>query len=92
MLPAECRVALIAAELHLLSLCDHLPVQQPSIEVCPFAAPANRLDLLYIVSQLHEALGTGEQMTLEVCSQTVANDCYIMLIHQITELIYDGRR
>ena len=68
MFPAERNVALVAAELNLLSLCDHLPIQYPCIEVRPLATPANRFDLLYIVSQFHESLCTGKQMTLEVCS------------------------
>ena len=84
MFPAERSVALVATELHLLSLCDHLPVQYPGIEVCPFAAPANCFDLLYIVSEFHKPLCTGEQMTLEVRPQTVADDGYIMLVYQIT--------
>lgn len=84
MLSAECRVALVATELHLLSLCDHLSVQYPGIEVCPLAAPANRFDLLYIVSEFHKPLCTREQMTLEVRPQTIADDGYFMFIHQIT--------
>lgn len=84
MFPAERSVALVANELHLLSLCDHLPVQYPGIEVCPLAAPAYRLDLLDVISKLHEPLCAGEKMTSEVCPQTIADDGYIMLIHQIT--------
>lgn len=59
MFPAERSVALVATELHLLSLCDHLPVQYPGIEVCPLTAPANRLDLLYIIRKLHKPLCAG---------------------------------
>ena len=84
MFPAERNVALVAAELNLLSLCDHLTVQYPGIEVRPLAAPAYRLDLLYIVSEFHESLCTGKQMALEIRPQTVADDGYIMFIHQIT--------
>ena len=84
MLPTERRVALVAAELHLRPLCDHLSVQYPGIEVCPLTAPANRLDLLYIIRKLHEPLCTGEQMALKVCPQTIADDGYIMLVYQIT--------
>lgn len=84
MFPAKSRVALVSSELYLLSLYDHLPVQYPGIEVCPFAAPANCFDLLYIVSEFHKPLCTGEQMTLEVRPQTVADDGYITLVYQIT--------
>ena len=56
MLPAECSIALIAAELYLLTLRNHLVIQDSGIEVCPLAAPAYRFDLLYIVSQFHKPL------------------------------------
>ena len=84
MFPAERNVALVAAELNLLSLCDHLPIQYPCIEVRPLAAPANRFDLLNVIRKLHKPLRTGEQMVLEVRPQTVADDGYIVLIDQIT--------
>ena len=77
MFPAERNVALVAAELNLLSLCDHLPIQYPCIEVRPLAAPANRFDLLNVIRKLHKPLRTGEQMVLEVRPQTVADDAPI---------------
>lgn len=84
MFPAKGGIALVAAELHLLTLCDHLSVQDTGIEVRPLTAPADCLDLLYVVGKLHQALRTGEKLASEICAQAVADDGYIMLIHQIT--------
>ena len=67
MLPAKGGIALVAAELHLLTLCDHLSVQDTGIEVRPLSAPAYCFDLLNIVSKLHQALCTGEKLASEVC-------------------------
>ena len=72
MFPAKRDIALVAAELYLFALCNHLTVQQPCIEMRPLAAPAYRPYLLNIVCKLHEALCAGKQMTLEVCPQAVA--------------------
>ena len=78
--PAECRVALVPAELHLLSFGDHLTVQDTGIELCPLAAPADRFDLLDVVRQLHEPLGSGEQMTLKIRPQAIADDGDVMIM------------
>lgn len=60
--PAKRDIALVAAELYLFSLCDHLTVQQPCIEMRPLAAPADRSYLLNIVCKLHKPLCAGEQI------------------------------
>jgi len=72
--PAKRDIAFVAAELYLFALCDHFAVQQPCIEMCPLAAPADRPYLFYIVCKLHEPLCAGKQMTLEVRPQAVADN------------------
>ena len=92
MFPAKRNIALIAAKLYLFTLCDHLAVQQPCIEMRPLAAPAYRPYLLNIVCKLHEPLCAGKQMTLEVRPQAVADNGDVMLIDQIAEPVNDLRR
>jgi hypothetical protein len=65
-LPAQRSIARVAAKLHLLALSHDLSVPDPGIEVSPLAAPADLLDLLYIVRKLHKPLCAGKKMTLKV--------------------------
>ena len=91
MFSAKRDIALVATELYLFSLCDHLSVQESGVEMRSLAAPADGLDLLYIVRQLHKTLCAGKKMALKISPQTVADDSNAMEIHEITELVYHFR-
>ena len=84
---AHGNIAIIAAQHHLGTLGDDVAITDTGIHGGLGTAVAHGLDLLDAVSQFHQTHGAGEQLGLEIGTQTEAHDRHVVVIDDVAELI-----
>ena len=89
MAAAQADVFVIGPQDHLSALLQNLAVfVEPGVEHSLFAAPADGLDLLQLVSHHQQLVAAGEQLSLEVRPQSVADHGDPQIVHHMHQIVH----